>query len=304
MFLIVLWHSAYHGLAEETKWLIWPFMCWHVDAFIALSGWFGVRFSIRKFIKLWGQMFFYSVLSIVIGRFVLHEKTPFMVNGGWFGNTYLCLLLVAPFVNAAIENLVSRGKKVAWLAWSGFAAVVLVNWISRNHYFGILAHDVVSCSLAQMIFIYATVRLLRLTGLSEHVRIGHICCAVMFFILGIHFLGDNWRTDYMAPYVIAMAIAMLLLFEKFVRIPRWLGRVCVWAAPSMFGVYLLHEVSSYGKLFHRAPAQYLIDHFALPPTLIIFLSAIVCFVICLLLDVARRYSLMGVKVLCAKVLKH
>lgn len=308
MFLIVLSHVYNHGVYYlSSKWISLVFnllIIWHVDAFLALSGWFGMRFSMRKFLNLWGVIAFYSVVSIAVGRIIMGESTRLMLDGGWFGNTYLCLLLVVPFVNAAIENLVSRGKRAAWLVWSGFAAVVLINWISRNHYFGILAQDVVSYSLAQMIFIYVTVRLLRLTEFSEHVKIWHLCCMFGLFLLGILLLGNNWRTDYMAPYVIGMAIAMLLLFEKFVRVPQWLGRVCVWAAPSMFGVYLLHEVSSYGKLFHRVPGQYLTDHFALPPALVIFLSAAVCFLLCLLLDVARRYSLMGVKALCAKVLKH
>lgn len=226
-----------------------------------------------------------------------------MLDGGWFGNTYLCLMLIVPFINAGVENLVMKGKRVAWLAWAGFAIVILVNWVSRNHYFGILAYDIAPFTLVQMAFVYLTVRLIRLTDIVERLKAWHVVLAVIVFVLGCLFAGSA-RTNYVAPHVIAMAIAMLLLFEKFIRVPQWLGRVCVWAAPSMFGVYLLHEVSSYGKLFHRVPAQYLTDHFALPPALVVFLSAIVCFAICLLLDVARRYSLMGVKVLCEKALKR
>ena len=291
MFLIVLWHSHRHGmsfgLSSVGDWVVWPLLCWHVDAFLALSGWFGMKFSMRKFLNLWSVVAFYSLVSIVVGRVIMGKSTRLMLDGGWFGNTYLCLLLLVPFINAALENLVSKGKRIAWLSWSGFAAVVIVNWISRNHYLGILAQDVVSCSLAQMIFIYATVRLLRLTGLSEYVRIWHICCAVVFFILGILFLGDNWRTDYMAPYVIAMAIAMLLLFEKFIHVPQWLGRVCVWAAPSMFAIYLIHDVSSFGKLFYQVPQEWLYDR-GVNVVLTIFISAAVCFVICLSVDLIRR----------------
>lgn len=60
MFLIVLYHAYMHGIfgpehsiARKT-W--WGFLCssmlvWHVDGFVAISGWFGIRFSFKKLIS-------------------------------------------------------------------------------------------------------------------------------------------------------------------------------------------------------------------------------------------------------------
>lgn len=82
---------------------------------------------------------------------------------------------------------------------------------------------------------------------------------------------------------IAMALALLVLFEHFIVLPRWLCRLCVWMAPSMFGVYLLHGPTSFGKLF-----------------LAIVIAAVACFLICLVLDLVRRYSLHGIMAICKR----
>ena len=98
----------------------------------------------------------------------------------------------------------------------------------------------------------------------------------------------------MAPYVIAMAIAMLLLFEKFVRVPRWLGRVCVWAAPSMFAIYLIHNTTSFGRFFFLMPLRYFMQH-GLKIWTSLALGAIICFLICLAIDLLRRSGLYVVR---------
>lgn len=133
-----------------------------------------------------------------------------------------------------------------------------------------------------MVYVYFTARLFKMTGIIDCVRMWHVWGAVVVFIGGCLVLG-NWRTDYIAPYTIAMALALLVLFEHFIVLPRWLCRLCVWMAPSMFGVYLLHGPTSFGKLF-----------------LAIVIAAVACFLICLVLDLVRRYSLHGIMAICKR----
>lgn len=297
MLCIVLCHVYQHdkAIVQETAtrdFLFLNLIRWHVDVFLCLSGWFGMKFSLKKFGKIWGVMAFYSGISIAIGRFVLGDATPIKIDGGWFGNAYLCLLLIVPFLNAGIEGLLLRGVKLAWMAWFGFAAMITINWISPTAYFGISAWDIHSHTLVNMVYVYFTARIFKLTGLMEHVRGWHVCVAVIVFVGGCLVLG-NRRTDYIAPYTVAMAIAMLALFEKFLKVPAWLGRLCVWISPSMFGVYLLHGPTSFGKYFHRVPLRFLVEH-GVSPELAIVISAFICFGFCLMLDLFRRYSLRGI----------
>lgn len=292
MVAIVLCHVYQHDTAvvpvSSTRDMLFLLLIrWHVDVFVGLSGWFGMIFSFKKFGKIWGLIAFYSLVSIIVGRCVLGDSTPIRVDGGWFGNAYLCLMLIAPILNAAVENLVSKGHRIAWLAWGGFAIVMMFNWVSRNCYFGIHAWDVFSHSLVQMVFVYFTVRLFRLTGLVNHVRLWHIGAATLFFVAGCFVLGKA-RTDYIAPYTITMAIALLVLFDKYVKFPKWLTSACVWAAPAMFGVYLLHGPTSFGKLFHRIPLRYIVE-VGINSELAVVCAALVCFAICLMLEVVRKY---------------
>lgn len=298
MLAIVLCHVYQHNTsivpATSTKDMLFLLLIrWHVDVFVGLSGWFGVKFSAKKFFKIWGLMAFYSVVSIFVGRIVMGNNTPLRIDGGWFGNTYLCFLLVAPFINAAIENLVSKGSRQAWLAWAGFAVMMICNWVSRNCYFGILAWDVFSHSLVQMVFVYFTVRLLRLTDVLHHIRWRHVCIAVLAFVMGCIVFGKA-RTDYIAPYTIAMAIALIVIFDRYMHFPQWANRAFVRIAPLMFGVYLIHEPSSFGKLFHQIPLSFLIDC-GINPIVSIILSAVVCFGVCMSVEVVRKQILRVMK---------
>lgn len=290
MFLIVLGHVYQYGTYYHvSKWFDLVFglyLCWHVDAFLALSGWFGIKFTVQKFVRLWGVIALYSVVSLVIGRCCFGMSVPFRITGGWYGNTYLCLMLVVPLLNAGIEGLIAKGRKTAWLAWCGFAAVMWINWLSGNSYIGLVAYDIGPFSLVQMVFVYFTVRLVRLTNVAEMVRVKHLLTAILVFFACAIVMPAS-RTNYIAPYTIVMAIAMLLLFEKYVRVPNWLEKVCVWAAPSMFGVYLLHDVTSFGKMFYRAPMSLMID-LAVPSYVVVILCAIICFCVCFSIEFVRK----------------
>lgn len=289
MFLIVLEHVYQHGTFYNiSKWFdfaFWTLILWHVDTFIALSGWFGIKFSLKKFARLYGTIAFYSIVSFTVGRYCLGITVPFRITGGWYGNTYLCLMLVVPLLNEGINGLVAKGARFAWYAWLGFAVVMFVNWMSGNSYISLVAYDIGPFSLVQMVFVYFTVRLARLTDVAKMIRWQHIVLVMIFYCCAAVVLPS--RTNYIAPHTIAMAVAMLTLFEKYVKAPKWLEHVAVWAAPSMFGVYLLHEVTCFGKSFHRVPVEWM-TRCACPPAMAIVFGAIVCFLACIIVDWLRR----------------
>jgi len=84
MFVIVLYHTWCHGIFGPDNGMMnlqawWTvFFCalliWHVDGFVAISGWFGIRFSWRKLVTLYGVILFYSLLGIVLRRIVEPES--------------------------------------------------------------------------------------------------------------------------------------------------------------------------------------------------------------------------------------
>ena len=91
MFCIVLHHCAYHGYwrgDESQRVLIFGFtglLAWHVDGFVAISGLYGIKFSWRKFLRLWGMCAFATGLSVLFSlkTGIGWRPSLLVVNGGW-----------------------------------------------------------------------------------------------------------------------------------------------------------------------------------------------------------------------------
>ena len=122
MFLIVFHHCAYWGRwegdgSQHVLIFLGSVACmWHVDAFVGISGWFGIKFTWKKFFSLWSQVVFYSALSAgwiaYSGGSVLKGLKAFAVRGGWFGAAYFFLMLMSPILNEAVESLAAKGRKL------------------------------------------------------------------------------------------------------------------------------------------------------------------------------------------------
>ena len=122
MGLIVAYHCFIYGEfgGSHAAWtmLFTTLVCWHVDTYLAISGWFGIRFSWMKIVKLVGLILFYNALSWVCGGRSF--------GGGWFGNNYLLLMALAPFLNRLVASMSMRQ---VLMVWSAFAAVMLAYWL-------------------------------------------------------------------------------------------------------------------------------------------------------------------------------
>lgn len=95
-----------------------------VGLFVIITGYFLVdsKFSFKRILKLWFQVFFYSVAIYVIFYFLgrtdwMQKKDiikifmPIGYNQYWFITTYMYLMLIAPLINKLIESLNKEGYK-------------------------------------------------------------------------------------------------------------------------------------------------------------------------------------------------
>lgn len=311
MFLIVLYHCYVHGIysyggvAEDTNslWtvLFSTLIIWHVDGFVAISGWFGINFTWKKFLSLYATIAFYAVLGLcgwyLTDRGSFHFSSTF-VFGGWFGSSYLLLMLMAPLLNQI------QGKGMGL-----FALGMLLAWIPRNLVtsFAPSPAGIESCSMMTLIFVYLVARFARqrfttpiplrklLLSLAAFPIVTFLVGAtegLRQFLHGNPISGSVFHTCayYYAPHVVLFAVALLLLFVWYVRVPNWLGRACVFMGPSMFGVYLLHDATPWGAEMYRRPEQWL-DAGGLNPILVVFICAVLTFAACLCMDLLRRAML-------------
>lgn len=318
MFAIVAHHCYVYGVHSKVPglWtaLFTTMICWHVDAFLSISGWFGIRFSWWKLLRLLGQISFYSCLSVAFLLARAKEGADWSrirLSGGWFGDNYLALMLLVPFLNAAIERLSGEYRKAAWSAWGLFALLMTFAWLP-THGFGLLApRGVDGHSLMLFVFVYFTMRLVRLSEfgrISKRVlMLGGVLFVAMFAFfalidrISIFFgaghlsgIGDVFSA-YHGPHVWIAAAALVLFFVWHVRVPDWLGRVVSFCAPSMFGIYLLHETTSFGSWFYKIPQKWMADAWGLHPVWSILLSAVVAFGVCLAIDLCRRFGVWCIK---------
>lgn len=134
MALIVLGHVA-TGLNvgdANVRRLINATQAFSVDSFILISGWYGVRFSWMKVLKLCGLGLFASFVLFLLSPLTTYPWR-FEYSLGWFGNSYLGLLFVATFINAGINGLRNESERALVVAWGLYATLMFVGWFPLFH---------------------------------------------------------------------------------------------------------------------------------------------------------------------------
>ena len=310
MFLIVLMHCATFidtGNHDRAR-LIHVFCIFSVNAFVLISGWFGIKFSWRKVVKLLGLGLFAAIVLFLLSPFA-SGNWQFAYDLGWFGCAYLGLLFFSPILNAAIEHLRGESERTLRVVWSVYACAMAISWLPLDglgihlHIRGWEAH-----SFNQLCFMYLTGRVLVKCEWVNTIRIRSL------FVWTIGLMGVNYAwalaagltrgnaflqtllvgtRGYNNPLIILLAIGVFLLFVRG-RFPHWLGRTAAFAGPSMFTVYLLHEATNHElsvALYNRYllpwhPAGGVVAQF-----FALLLSAALIYTVCVLFDLCRRAGL-------------
>lgn len=304
MYLVVLDHcfayGVYRDIGMESLWAL-PFsvlLFWHVPTFVSISGYYGIRFSIRRFLSIFGNVIFYSTLSMCIkfltsGTFGAKD---IRIEAGWFGGAYLCLLLIVPFLNAAIDGLIAESRSRLLITWCGLATVIVVNWLPRQAMTGMSAQGIGPYTLALMTFIYISSRVFSLCFKNDCTALhclfvigGGICTNIALF-----FLGMQDKCLYNSPIVILMAIAVVALFDRYICLPQFICSAANKIAPSMFGVYLCHATTCFGIEYIRRLEQTIYSIWGNMPFTVV-LSSLIVFTSCLVIDIIRRGMLVGVQ---------
>lgn len=306
MFLIVLMHVATFcatGNPSRAR-LIHVFCIFAVNAFVLISGWFGVRFRVKKVLKMLGLGAFAATVLFLLSP-LSDCGWQFAYSLGWFGNCYLALLCCAPLINAAIEALARESMRALMSAWSAYAALMVVSWLPIWN-FGINLHvpGWEGHSFNQLCFMYVTGRLLAKCGWINTISRGRLAFGAVALMLcnyawaiatGLTRGSEFWQGILVGtrgnnnPLIIALSVCVFLWFLR-TRVPAWLGRVASLCGPSMFSIYLLHEacnhdlsVSLYDKYFAWAHGGPVYVQYA-----VIFSVAALVYLTCLGIDLVRR----------------
>lgn len=322
MLLILLVHASYLSLGAPSNQDIYQYpidsfvritiqsfaiIC--VNLFVLLSGWFGIRPSLKSFSNLVFQCLFFSVLIYAIA---LATNTSIISIRGiaevfyatglnWFIKAYIGLYILSPILNSFVEN--ASQKLFRQVLSSFFVFQTVYGWATGAAFFFEQGYSALSfCGLyllARYIRLYSPKwsRFSYQKDLSIFVVLT-IFTAVAIFLIGkvtinFHPFGDkifpgiqSRILSYISPNVIACSIFFFLIFTKL----RFTSKNINWIASSSFTVYLIHAnpnvidfyIYASAKIYNSVPIYLYI------PVILIFILLI--FLISVMIDQVRKFS--------------
>lgn len=265
-----------------------------VTAFAFVSGWFGCKCRVGKFVRLYAVAIFCAAVMTTVLMHSQYVATQFgttwvsqflrMLRNYWFLHAYAAMMLVAPLIDAAVDidysranEKIVRGRIVPILflsfVWSFFATFHFVeSWMPRTSGLG-------AYTSLTLIGAYAAARYCRWSGCldrlpnSKSVMIFAVCVCLAAFKLG----------RYNSPVALFMAAITFKWARKLkIREGSW---VC-WCSASMFSIYLL-QVNDFMFPFIKDIALKISS--VLPNGIVVIVAVTtVIFILSLLVDVARR----------------
>ena len=214
-----------------------------VGIFIAISGWFGIKFKTQGLAKYLFMVFFtlwtvYGIaLALHISKFNLSGLKTCMgfYEGYWFVLGYLGLYLISPFLNTFIEHATKKELQIVLLSYYLFHGYI--SWLSGwyDYYNGY--------SILLFAGIYLTAAYFRrypVDWMDKYAPQLWVTTIMLMTIIaylslwGLGFAGRQIRDD--NPLSIIASILLVITFSKL----KFQNRLVNWLAASCFAVYLIH----------------------------------------------------------------
>lgn len=319
MFMVVVHHYCVHGFALEfldydtNKYVLDILSSWGkvgVDGFILLSSYFMVqsRFTARKLLKLWGQVWFYTVaifcaffftgnVNQEIGKLLFRKSFfPISYSMYWFVTYYVILMVLSPFLNQFIrcleKKMYQRLLAILIVLWS-----IMGSFFETDYAFTMFGWFVTLFLVAGYVRLYMPVDANR----ARKYGIGAIVFAVAIVfstitrnVLGLWTENDGfWKNSRI--YVdqeqdfLVFAFAFLSFMYLLNKKPRY-NKAVNFVASLSFGVYLLHD--NYFTRVYLWMVWLKLDQFYLEKWLGLAVVGISLgvYIVASLIDCIRKYS--------------
>lgn len=270
-----------------------------VDVFVLISGWFGIRFSLKKLSSLLFQVLFF----VVVGGIICFDQLQHLSIGGilgafvmgnseyWFIKVYLLLMLFIPIINSFIENTCK--KQLEFVLLGGFAFLFFYGWLFPDSTDWILHGYSFPC----FVYLYILGRYLRLypnrltlckchNYMFIYLGLGMISTFFELFLIMRNIDIKGRQHFYFSPIIISMSVALLLMFSKIKIQNKFIN----WISISSLSVYLFHShFLFFEKIYQPIILNLWIKNSYLIYVVKLFLFCIFIFIISVLLDKIRIF---------------
>ena len=221
-----------------------------VNAFILISGWYGIKVRPVRFAELVFQVLFVSVFVYMTMR-LFGLIQPMNINewievilikhrGYWFVKAYIILYMFAPVLNTFIENCSRKQLKTFLTAF--FLVQVIYGFY---HYGGWYAGGYSPLSFMGLYLLARYMRLYpnkysqfnKYTDLSLYLVISVLTVGCSLALTYFFDKGGTVLFLYSSPLVILSSVFFFLFFTKL----SFYSKIVNWVAASCFAVYLVHN---------------------------------------------------------------
>ena len=265
---------------------------WCVPGFVFITGYFGNKFTWKKVLKIYGVALWCYPVTIAIRNLVVGGSWAPLVFahdayeaflGNWFIHAYVGLMMLAPIIDGALAK-VWESKRLRDAAPILPFLIFVFGWsfLSSFNCAQAVVPKAPSCSVLTLLGTYAVARVFRFCEIEERMNIGH-AAALFVAGLGLSLLKIGGFNSVVA---IMITIGTFVLI-RHVRISDRVGKVILWAAPSMFSVFLLHATPWCLQLLKGWVNRLVAQGIPLYLSLVVVTTAV--FVIGFLLDLPRRW---------------
>ncbi len=268
-----------------------------VNVFVLISGWFGIKPSIKGFAGFLFQCLFFSICITAIAPLVgIGDPFSGADIGGifffgkyyyWFVKCYLCLYILSPALNTFTQ---SAGKKTFLIVLVGFFAIqTLYGWTGSMNDFdrGFSVFSFVGLYLlARYVKLYEGELFRRNKWVDLAIYIG-----LSLILAATYYLAQELELEkvsshlfvYINPLVIASSLYLLLFFSKI----EFKSKTVNYLARSAFAVYLLHLNAKVWYDFLETCYKIYIENDLFRAIILIFLFISSVFVLAILIDQIR-----------------
>ncbi len=267
-----------------------------VNVFVMISGWFGIKPSVSKLFHLIFQCFFFSFGLLLVAVLLENNqvgplfgeiKKSFFLRDYWFITSYILLFILAPVLNAFVENANKRTH--CFIICSFFLYQTIYGWlISAN---GINS----GYSTISFIGIYLLVQYIkrypiRVTQQRAFVYfLVFLACCVLNTLICMVILENGRGVQrfffYTNPLILLSSVSLILAFSKM----DIQSNVINFIASSALSVYLFHQNHFVMVGFKRVALKIYLENESLLYFFKISLFIMAVFAVSVMIDQIRKF---------------
>lgn len=223
------------------------FLVCGVNCFILISGYFGIKLRLSKFLKI-----IFLIIAVIIAdtalahfpptsqyiniEYGVGHITPILSGANWFIPSYLGLMLISPVLNKALSGASQKEHK-AW-AWTLTAMCV------GAYLLDLKSVNATGYNLVHFIYIYIIGAYLRRypPRISQAAALGLYLAGSIAAALAAQFIGTGFTAfAYNSPQILLSSVGLFLFFSKI----HFSSRAINIAASAVFCVFLFHYAIIY-----------------------------------------------------------